>query len=553
MTISRRSFLAAMPLAAAAQYVPRLQRLSPGAFTHGVASGDPLPDSVIIWTRCVTVDGGRVGWEVSQDESFGRVVARGEAISQAAHDFCVKVDVRGLAPGRPYFYRFLSALGPSVVGQTCTAPRGSVKSLTVALFSCANLPFGYFHTYGHAARRPEIDLVLHVGDYFYEYPRGIYPTDAQALPGRVIDPPGELLRLSDYRQRYACYHTDADLLELRRLKAMSVVWDDHEVVNNMWSTGSESHDERTQGSFVARVAAGARAFLEWMPIRRPEARGHRIYRSLDWGDLARILLLDTRLIGRDRQPDYAPLTRHLAGGNSSVAALVPAIRWAVDNPSRSMLGEAQEKWLAYTLAESKKRGQPWQLLAQQLLVGDQVAPARATQLLGADLPERLRVWFTVAEQIAQFNLSWKPDAWAGYPVARARLLEACAVNAANTVILGGDSHNCWANDLPAASARRLAAIEFAGGSVTSPGCESHLSRARAGERERLVRAANPNLAWCDLTNRGYGVVNLTRRECTAEWVAFSDVRSPNAAASTVERLSSAASTSAGPGAWIVSS
>lgn len=561
MLIARRSLLSAAALSASALAVaapPAYARgLSQGQFTHGVASGDPLAESVVLWTRFVGAGEGRVGWEVAEDEAFTRIAARGQGVARFSNDFCVKVEAGGLEPGRAYFYRFLSASGPSLTGRTRTAPRGSAESLTLALFSCSNYGFGYFHAYGHAARREDIDLALHVGDYIYEVQRGAYPSDEQLVPGRLIEPVNETVSLADYYQRYAIYHTDPDLLELRRLKPISVVWDDHELANDAWREGAQAHSEQYEGRYLDRIAAASKAYFDWMPIRRPDPRRPQIYRSLDWGDLARIVLLDTRFIGRDEQLNYrTQLLPRLAEGGADARALAAEFKTSVlDNPNRTLLGGAQERWLAETLAQSKTRGQTWQVIAQQVVVGAQAAPADFPRLLPADMHPNSRDYFTAGAQMSALGLPWNLDSWSGYPAARSRLLEACAAQANNTLILGGDSHNCWVNNLAApsgdAGANRLAAIEIAGGSVSSPGFEASLSNAQPGEREAMMRGMNPGLAFTDITHRGYAAMRLTRGACEAEWLAFADVRSPQAQAPSITRLTSEASQSAGPGRWSV--
>jgi alkaline phosphatase D len=554
MKLNRRSLLAAGALAS----LPRAawaSGLSPGAFTHGIASGDPLPDGVILWTRFAHNASGRIGWQIAEDESFARVARQGETAASPGNDYCAKVDVRGLQPGRAYFYRFLSASGPSVVGRTRTAPAGATDALTIALFSCSNFPYGYFHAYGHAAQREDVDLAIHCGDYIYEMQRGDYPSAEEAVPGRVLEPANEIARLADYYQRYAAYHTDANLLELRRMKPLSVVWDDHELTNDAWRGGAQNHQPDTEGLWSDRVAAASKAYFDWMPIRRPASNGVRIYRSLDWGDLARIALLDTRLIGRDQQLDYrTQLLPRLAQGGAEAAAAVADFRAdLLNNPHRTMMGPEQEAWLARSLAQSKRRGHTWQIIAQQVVMADTMGPAGISRLLPDGLSAGARLYFAAAEQLAALGLPWNMDAWSGYPAARARFLAACAANANNAVVLGGDSHNLWANNLAGAAQGRLAAIEFAGGSVTSPGFEHSLTNAAPGEREAMMRSANPQLAACDLTNRGYGALRFTRTACDAEWIAFGDVRSPQAPAPSIMRLRSAASAAAGPGAWAVES
>jgi len=550
MRISRRSLLAVASLTSAAPASAWAQQsLSRGTFTHGVASGDPWSDNVILWTRFVSAEEGRVGWEIAEDDAFARVAARGVAQARFANDFCVKVEAGGLEPGRRYFYRFLSASGPSETGRTRTAPHDGAESLSIAVFSCANFAFGYFHAYAHAAARDDIDLVVHTGDYIYEMQRGAYPSAAEAVAGRVIDPVTETVTLSDYYQRYATYHTDPGLLELRRTKPMTAVWDDHEIANDAWREHAQAHHTPTEGAYLDRVAAAAKAYFDWLPIRRPDPRTLRLYRHLDWGGLARIVLLDTRFVGRDRQLDYrTELLPRLAQGGADAAAITAEYRANVlDDPSRSLLGAVQEDWFNDTLAQSKQRGQTWQIVAQQVIVGGPRAAPGMTRMLPDSASPGTRAWFTSAEQVGAYGLPWNLDAWGGYPIARARFVQSCATNASNAVVLAGDSHNCWLYDLP--TNNRLAAIEFATGSVSSPGFERSLAAAAPGEREALFRGADENLAWCDLSHRGYGMLRFTRAECTAEWVAVTDERVAHAGAATVSRMHSAPSANAGPGGW----
>jgi len=551
MLTTRRTLLAAASASLAA--APRrawAQNLSRGVFTHGVASGDPLSDGVIIWTRFVGADGGQIAWEISEDENFANVTQRGYANSDAGNDFCVKVDVRGIAADRRYFYRFLAGSEASLTGQTRTAPLGSAQSLSIALVSCSNYAFGYFHAYADIAARDDIDLVIHTGDYIYEYGDNDYPSRRDAVAGRGFAPTHEIVTLNDYYARYAAYHADPDLLELRRRKPMSCVWDDHEIANNATAGGAQNH-QRDEGLYTDRVAAAAKAYFDWLPIRRPEATGIRIHRHLDWGDLARIALLDTRITGRIRQLDYqrALGLRLLQDGEGSSAAIEQFRRTQLDDPNRTLLGADQEAWFADTLAQSRQRRQVWQIAAQQVVMGKQIAGAGASALVAADAHGNTRRYVAAGERLGRHDMPWNLDAWDGYPAARSRFLQACAAHANNAVVLGGDSHNCWLNNLPTEDGSRLAAIEFAGGSVTSPGLERALAGAAPGARESMMRSANPQLAWCDATKRGYGALRFTRTACEADWVAFDDVRVPEAGTPTITRLVSEPSAAAGPSAW----
>lgn len=550
MLIARRGLLVAGATAAMARPA-WAQSLAQGAFTHGVASGDPLPDRVILWTRFVGGDG-RIAWEVADDEAFTNVSARGEAQASPANDFCVKVDAWNLLPGRTYFYRFLSGSGPSLVGRTRTAPQDA-QSLSVGLVSCANYGFGYFHAYGHLAAREDIDLVLHTGDYIYEYGHDEYPRTALTVPGREFDPDHEIVSLDDYYRRYQQYHTDPNLLALRAAKPMSVVWDDHEITNDASSTGAQNH-QRNEGTYADRVAAASKAYFDWMPIRRPDPNAVKLYRALDWGGLARIILIDTRYIGRTRQLNYqrALGLRLLSDGPGAQAAAEEFRRTQLADPSRTLMGAEQEAWFAETLAASKQRGQTWQVVAQQIAMGEQLIGAGAAAMVAPDAHSNVRRYVTVGERLGRMHLPWNLDAWDGYPAARERFLQACATHGANAVVLGGDSHNTWLNNLATpGDASRIAAIEFAGASITSPGLEQAMSAAAPGAREAMMQSANPHLAWCDVTNRGYGALKLTRDACEAEWVAFADVRAAEASAPTVTRFAATPSAQSGPGAWVV--
>lgn len=550
LSIARRGLLIAGATAAMARPA-WAQSLAQGSFTHGVASGDPLTDGVILWTRFIGGDG-RIAWEIAEDEAFATIAARGEAQAAATSDFCVKVDARGLQPGRVYFYRFLSGSGPSLIGRTRTAP-ADAQSLTVGLVSCANYGFGYFHAYAHLAARDDVDLVLHTGDYIYEYGHDEYPDEEQEVPGRAFDPTHEIVTLDDYYRRYQQYHTDPDLLALRAAKPISAVWDDHEITNDATSTGAQNH-QRNEGSYADRVAAASKAYFDWMPIRRPDQSAIKLYRSLEWGNLARIILVDTRYIGRVRQLGYqrALGLRLLSDGAGTQAAVEEFRRTQLLDPSRTLLGAEQETWFAEQLASSKQRGQTWQVVAQQIAMGEQLVGAGAASMVSPDAHANVRRYVTVGERLGRMRMPWNLDAWDGYPAARDRFLQTCVANAANAVVLGGDSHNTWVNNLAApGDASRVAAIEFAGGSVTSPGLEQAMTAAAPGAREAMMKSANPHLAWCDVSNRGYGVLKFTASACEAEWLAFASVREREMAAPTVTRMSATPSAASGPGAWTV--
>ncbi|MGE0046477.1 MAG: alkaline phosphatase, partial [Hyphomonadaceae bacterium] len=484
------------------------------------------------------------------DENFARVARRGTLTARPANDYCVKVDARGLQPGRTYFYRFLGAAGPSVTGVTRTAPATGDVPLRFAMFSCANIAFGYFHAYGHAAQRADIDIALHLGDYFYEYPPNVYPGRELSIAERVPEPRTETVTNAHYNQRLGSYHLDPDLQELRRLKPLSVVWDDHEIANNTYRDGAQNH-QPAEGSWADRVAGAHKAYFDWMPIRSNDRAHARIYRTIDWGSTARIILLDTRFIGRQRELEYDAIVAAAAQGPAAALAAVSEFRTQLEDPSRTMMGATQERWLNQQLAGSKRRGQAWQVLAQQVVMGRQLAPQGISRLLPADVSAGTRRYVSGGEQLGALGLPLNLDAWDGYPAARQRVLDACVRDGTNALVIGGDSHHCWVNNLEAAGGGRMAAVEFAGGSVSSGGFETALTNAQPGERESMMRSGNPNMAWCDVSHRGYGAITLTRDACEAEWVAFPSVRERERPEPTITRLTSRASEANGPSAWQV--
>jgi len=377
---------------------------------------------------------------------------------------------------------------------------------------------------------------------------GRYPSEAETVPGRLIEPVRETTTLNEYYQRYAVYHTDASLLELRRRKPLIAIWDDHEIADNAWADGALGH-QSNEGNYAERVASARKAYYDWMPIRG--GPNTAAYRSFDWGDLARIIVLDTRLAGRSQPYRYsAAQVRALTQGGDAAAAALAEIRAALSNPARSMLGAVQEDWLSRTLARSKARAQPWQILLQQVVMGAQTAAPDLLALAPEGASAGARRYFAMGVALGAAGVAWNPDSWSGYEAARGRLLGACVTHANNAVVLSGDSHNCWLNNLRTAPGQ-FAAIEFAGGSVTSPGFERPLPLGAPGAREAMMRAANPDLVWCDVTHRGYGALTFTRTHCSGEWRAFNSVSTPQAPPPITTVFHSEASAGGGPGGWSV--
>lgn len=515
--IDRRLLLKAGSLGLGALAVPGVaQLLAARGFTHNVASGEPRQRSVMLWTRYLPAAGesGRISWQVSSTPDFTRIVADGTATAAEEHDFCVKPVVTGLQPGRWYHYRFRDAGGQlSPVGRTRTLPEGAVQSFRLGLFSCANLGFGWFNAYAHAAARRDIDLMVHVGDYYYEYPRGRYPTATQALAGRLIEPASEAIRLADYRLRLAAYRADADLQALHQHFPMIAMWDDHETANDSWQNGAQNHQPATEGAWPDRKAAAMRAYHEWMPV------ADDAWESYEIGDLATLFRPETRLTARSR----SFYLREVLENRPDRAAALAAFRdgpW--QDPARTLMGPEQEAWLADGLRQSVRRGAKWQVLAQQVILGTMVMPPEATAWVGPNATEGFRAFVANAVDAGRAGLPAGLDSWDGYPAARRRLLRAALDADARLVVLSGDSHNAWAFDLELDGHR--AGIEVAGTSVTSPGNEDDFPGVAPDHAARVTVARNPQLKWANLHQRGYATLHLTPQRASAEWLFMRTIR-----------------------------
>jgi alkaline phosphatase D len=520
LDLDRRAFIAAGAAGLLLPARPALAGLwADKGFTHGVASGAPGPDSIKLWTRYASTDGrdAVLKVEVATDAGMRNIIKRSEATAGPESWGTAQTTITGLPTGGWVFYRFTAPDGSvSPTGRTRTLPVGPLARFNIAVFGCSNKPFGWFNAYAHAAARNDIDLVVHTGDYIYEYAQGTYPSAAEAMPGREIAPASEMVHLDDYRQRYASYRVDPGLQEIHRLFPMINIWDDHEVANDTWKGGAENH-QPDEGNFAVRLAAATKANREWLP--QPDRMHHRY----DIGNLVSLLTLDTRNTGRDKALELGPA---LKGGK---AGLVTFRDGAWSDPGRSLLGAEQEAWFADTMKASVKDGQKWQLVAQQVVMGNQFAPKDVLSLLGADAGERIRGYVSAGVMAAAAGIPSNMDAWGGYPQARKRLLKAAQAADADMVVVSGDSHNAWAFDL--AEGGKPAGVEFAGHSVTSPGYESALKADPMKVRDSLV-AASPEMTWCDTSRRGYMTVGFTPESARCDWVFMATIKERTLATST---------------------
>jgi alkaline phosphatase D len=532
MSFDRRAFLKAVG-AAPALSLPAAalgdRRAAGLVFAHGVASGDPLSDRVILWTRVSPPRGTGstpVSWTVAEDPSFSRVVSSGETAAVLERDFCVKVDAAGLSPGRVYHYRF-EALGErSPAGRTRTLPEGRVDELALAVVSCSNYPAGYFNAYRDIARDRSVFAVVHLGDYLYEYGSEGYASQAAAALGRISVPAHELVSLDDYRIRHAQYKADPDSRAMHAAHPLIAVWDDHEIANDAWLGGAENHQSDEDGEWSARRAAAVRAYDEWMPTRSAGlVEGEPLFRSFGFGDLASLILLDTRHFARDRQVD----AMSLLGEPEQLAA-------ARLDPSREMLGPEQSRWLSRQLSRSADRHR-WQLIGQQTMVGELLIPDLSGVLDEQIARQRLgdeRVDAILKLGGEGLPLLW--DAWDGYAAARDRFLADLAARATSPIVLTGDLHTSVAGDLRLPDRDAPVAVELVTTSVSSPGFDPYLPTGESGQLAEAFLGANPHLRWFETSHRGWLRVTVTPDRAAAEWRHVDRVDTREFAVQTAKRL-----------------
>ncbi len=518
----------------------------PVAFEHGIASGDPTQEAVILWTRLSPIDKTLkvdipVAWEVATDAGFSHLVTNGEALIGPKSDYTVKIDAMGLLPDTTYHYRFISGNKTSDVGHTKTLPEGDVSSVKLAVLSCANFPAGFFNAYDLAAKQTDLDAVLHLGDYIYEYGRGGYATENAKQLGREVLPEGETLTLADYRTRYAQYRGDTSLQKLHKQAAFICVWDDHEVANDTYRRGAQNHQEN-EGDFGQRKLDALQAYFEWMPIR-PVVEGNNevINRTFRFGDLVNLFMLDTRVVGRDRQLDYADYTDTETGSFDA-----EAFTQDMSDPQRTLLGREQLRWVTEELSTSNGA---WQVLGQQVLMGRMLMPAAiATQQLSiaqfaelsqlAILGERIEakdpeitqssIDFFVANHskltpevlglLKLPNIPYNLDAWDGYAAEREVILSTAKKKDKKLVVLAGDTHNAWANNIRDLNGD-VTAVEFATSGVTSPGLESYLKLSADDivPTEKGIVQLVEGLQYVNASNRGFMTVTFTAEKVVANW------------------------------------
>jgi len=581
-SISRRDLLTrVVPGVAALASTSTSLASAKAGFMHGIASGDPTQDSVILWTRITPALNKpiEVHWELAKDDTFTRTLYSGSVTAHAETDFTVKVDVRGLQAANTYYYRFRAMGAISETGQTQTLPSGSIDAFKIAVCSCSNYPAGFFNAYRAMAIRNDIDLVLHLGDYIYEYNRDGYASEQAQSLNRLSMPEHEVVSLQDFRDRHAQYKSDQDLQALHARVPFILTWDDHETANDGWKNGAQNHDQN-EGSWTQRKAASIKAYYEWMPIREPENRSSvEQWRSFEIGDLASIVMLETRLSARDKQVDFQndmlyrrarfdlsdpenpvkvednasgdhivevklpfdlsakqpqPIADYsrihelqkLKALPKGIAYLPDMARFkteVLDAPGRQLLGNQQRSFIQQKLTESTESGKPWQIIGNQTLIAPVTSPNLATGMNEqekANLADYIKPFVELTGLGAPFGT----DSWNGYGAERDWFLNFNAQLGSNMLVLTGDTHAAWGLDLTIKSKPEWQAIELGTTSISSPGFTESLGL--PGHRvEKMLKQANSHLQYSEVTHRGYMTLELTRDKAVACFHKISNVKS----------------------------
>ena len=448
-------------------------------FYHGVASGDPLKDRVIIWTRVTPEFEGAttVKWAISTEASLANPLHSNTITTDASKDYTVKIDVTDLAPNTTYYYQFEAFGKKSIIGRTKTTASDVIDHVKLAIVSCSNYEAGYYNAFANIAARNDLDAVVHLGDYIYEYGPGTY-ADTTLGKSRQHLPAKEIIALSDYRTRYAQYRLDVDFQKAHQQHPFITIWDDHEFANNVYQTGAENH-QAEEGDFAQRKAAAKQAYFEWLPVR--DNTNKDIQRTIRFGNLVDLILLDERVAGRTMPVDSASQANFKAA-------------------DRSMLGAAQLAWFQNQLKNSTAT---WKVIGNQVIFS----------LL--DLS-----WRTPD---SPFNL----DAWDGYPHEQAQINQFLSDNnISNVIFTTGDTHCSWAFEVPAdiaayksdASAHTVA-VEFGTPSITSANFDESTSIEEVLKAEAIFTNANfnPHLKYVNLRDHGYLSLNIRPEETIAEW------------------------------------
>ena len=474
-------------------------------FNHGVASGDPLSDRVILWTRITPEKPGpvAVNLEISSNQDFTSVVFSKTLRTNSLSDYTIKYDFsikNILDSGDTFFYRFNSQGSMSDVGKTKTLAT-EINKIKLGVFSCSNFPAGFFNAYQAAAEKSKLDLWLHLGDYLYEYPMGGYGTTNAERLGRVPSPSHEIITLSDYRMRHAQYKLDEGSKALHRNAPLVAVWDDHEFANDTWKKGAENHSiDGSEGDFFSRRAAAIRAYHEWMPIREQQNK-RKIFREFKVGKFIQLLMLDTRQFQRDRQiqpKDY------LSESGFNQASFYSDL----NSTKRNLLGAEQLAWIKNKVSSENF---DWTILGQQVLMTKLKFPDLSKMLKKEDVPSFLKPYLKFLGLGIPSNL----DAWDGYPAERNKLYDVMQESNTDFISLAGDTHNAWVSELTNSLGQKIG-IELGAPSVSSPGITDAIKIDKKQFADEIVEM-NSELNWMDPEHRGYLTLEFKKDQMEAKF------------------------------------
>ena len=495
-------------------------------FQHGVASGDPLADSVVIWTRVSsTYLTPTINWQIAEDRDFKQLVNSGALTTSADVDYTVKVVVDKLRAGKQYYYRFNLGAVNSPVGKTKTLPVGKVDKLGIALASCSNYAFGYFNAYDAIARDESIDILFHTGDYIYEYGVDGWGGEFSKTIGRQHQPSHETISLEDYRLRHAQYKRDVGSQAVHAAHPIVCTWDDHESANNPWVGGAQNHQTETEGDWAKRRNAAVQAYYEWMPIRDPINDVQRLdfSRTYKFGDLATLVTMETRHTGRAEQINYADYTDSI-----KTKADADNFKQSVLNSSnRPMLSQKTESLIEESLQGSLQQEQVWRLIGNASPIARTLVPdVESLGVLQGETTEQLNSFFGKGLRWqGKFNLPPHTDSWDGYAWARERLYKQCyELGVQDLLFLTGDSHSFLMNRLYDESQRQMG-LEIGAAGISSPGGLLGVGwqEETAARLEKAFIDENDEAVWTDNFHQGYVRLELTREQVTANFIGVSTV------------------------------
>ena len=477
------------------------------SFNHGVASGDPTQSNIIIWTKItkntnLKID---VDWQISNKKDFSNVISNGKTKSHSYNNFTVKIDAKIPLKynAESLYYRFFVNNNFSPVGTTKTLPISNPDKFNLAFCSCSNYPAGFFNAYREIALDDDIDLVLHLGDYLYEYGADGYATEDAKKLNRVVDPISEIVSLDDYRRRHALYKSDKDLQLLHSQKPMIPVWDDHEFANDSWKNGAENHSY-DEGYFATRKANALKAYYEWMPIRESNSK-LKIWRKFEIGTLFQLFMLDTRSIYRDKQLN---LDNYFKNTTFNKKQYIKDLQ-----KKRNLVGTEQFKWLDKNINNNFK----WSVIGQQILLSPTVLPKIFSKLDKNLFPNFLHKYL----KIGGMDIPYNTDSWDGYPRERNKLLKILS-KSQSSIVLTGDTHNSWISNLY--NDMNFIGVEIAAPSITSPNSVD-IFKSKTEDIDKDFIKYNKNLKWTNGSGKGFVKLTIESNQIEVKFIYVNTVKS----------------------------